>query len=538
MSLRIAWACHPRNVSLGIAAQVFVYVGTIILYIVNWFFTQRIIRAQHPRFGWSKPYRVLHRLAIVCLILTLFMLVVGAIQQFFTLNTNTLQIDRDLQLAGQTYFAAFCFAPIIVLIISLIVPRQGTEKFGAGRLRINIAILILATTILSAGQIFRCVTTWLPPTPLRGAQGRPLDSPWYYSKACFYAFNFTTEILIVIFYAVVRVDLRFHVPNGSKKAGDYSRKRDSMYNVNVMGDENNLKRQSKAPTVGSNRSNETLHEYESSLFDDTRTLADSLRYPSSVLEIDPKSGHWKIKRLSQAASMSSLRHSNMSQSSIWDPTRNTWVDGDAPPVPALSADWPLRESQLHRGQIPVMEHQNRSSKSPATSSKANGVDTPDVEKGDAIDDAIRKLEANSEVNKPPPGYDAITPVGKAAPVNTKVPYQPSTDIPRKHVYAPSTTNSDLPKKHDYATQNTDLPTKHDYSASHTSGSYTTASSDLPKKHNYAPVEDRPSPPQSSHSREDMSIDTEAAEREFARFSFEASPRNPSFSESERDHERK
>jgi NADH:ubiquinone oxidoreductase subunit 6 (subunit J) len=171
MTLRIAWVFYPRNISLGIAAQIFVYVGSIILYIVNWFFAQRIVRAQHPRFGWSKPYRIIFRAAIGCLILCLFMLIVAAVQQFFTENNTILRIDRDLQLAGQTYFAAFCFAPILAVTLSLIFPRQGTERFGAGRLRNNISILLVAACVIFFGQIFRCVTTWLPPKPLRNAQG-------------------------------------------------------------------------------------------------------------------------------------------------------------------------------------------------------------------------------------------------------------------------------------------------------------------------------------------------------------------------------
>lgn len=52
---------------------------------------------------------------------------------------------------------------------------------------------------------------------------RPInDPPTYYNKACFYIFNFTMELAVVILYVVVRVDRRFYVPNGSKGPGDYS----------------------------------------------------------------------------------------------------------------------------------------------------------------------------------------------------------------------------------------------------------------------------------------------------------------------------
>lgn len=52
---------------------------------------------------------------------------------------------------------------------------------------------------------------------------RPRNDPaWYHSQACFYIFNFGIEIIVVYLYVLVRVDRRFHIPNGSKGPGDYS----------------------------------------------------------------------------------------------------------------------------------------------------------------------------------------------------------------------------------------------------------------------------------------------------------------------------
>jgi NADH:ubiquinone oxidoreductase subunit 6 (subunit J) len=545
MSLRIAWSQHPRNINLGIAAQVFVYVGTIILYIVNWFFAQRIVRAQHPHFGWSKQYRILFRAGIGCLILSLIMLVVGAIQQFFTLNPNTLRIDRNLQLTGQTYFAVLCFAPIVAILISFIVPRHGTEKFGAGRFRNNIVILLAAAAVLSVGQIFRVVSAWLPPTPLRNAQGQIIEAPWYYSKACFYTFNFTTEFLVIFLYAIIRVDLRFHVPDGSNKAGDYSAKTksthnssDSSHTVDVLGKEKDLKRVSRPLSIRSAASNETLHQYENSLFDDTATLADSLRYPSTILEIDAKSGNWKIKRASRATSVSSLRHSvttpsNLSQSNLsrnsstWDSVRHTYINDDAPPIPNLgNADWPLRESQLPRFQVPVMEHPNRSSRSPASSSRLVAR-TPDVEQGDAIDATIAKLEANSTAKKSPSSDDAIPPSIKRNRNSTSSRH----DYKHRYIAGPSSSEMpDVPEKYEYdsgvATSSSELLVKHGHSPS----SYTTAQSELPTNFDTSPVTEVTSRSQSSCGG---TMNTEEAEREFARFSYEA-PRSLSDTEKEKE----
>ncbi|KAF1978333.1 hypothetical protein BU23DRAFT_651014 [Bimuria novae-zelandiae CBS 107.79] len=551
MVLRIAWSCYPRNISLAIAANVFVYVGTIILYLCNWFFTQRVVRAQHPRFGWSTQYRIIHRAGIVALILALFMIIVASIQQFFTLDQTILRVDRRLQLAAFTYFASFTLAPFFLLAFSFVMPRKGTEKFGAGRLRNAIAVLFFGTLILALGQCFRTIAAWLPEIPVRNARGQPNPIPWYYSRACFYCFNFLTELLVVIFYAIMRVDLRFYVPDGAKKPGDYRAWRESQYNVAVVGSEKRLKRQSG--TTGSIRSvmsHETLHEYENSVFEATRTLADSLRFGPSIMETDDKTGRWKVKRQSTNGSIrSSLRPSTRSQSSLWDPTRATLIDQTAPPVPSVPQDWLLRESQLHVGQMLVLKHhRNRTSRSPNGSFCLSAEQTPDMEKADAHALAINKLEGKTT----PPDYNSVAPATPKKSYQPQSP-QPSADIPKKHTYTPAAgPTSDIPPKKDYRSssppssdilyKNDDAPTS---PTSGTGSTYTTAQSDIPPKKDCYASPEVMVPPLSprrrasstySHGRP-ASFDTEAAEREFARLSSKAAPREGSTDEEGKSGER-
>lgn len=423
MSLRIAWACHPRNIGLGIAANVFVYVGTIILFMINWFFVQRIVRAQHQRLGWSNAYRVFHRGALVVLIITLIMLIVSSIWQFFTANDTKLHVFRVLQLIGQTYFTVFCIAPAVLVLISILLPRREIEKFGAGRLRVNITILLIAVAILTTGQLFRCVITWLPQTPVRNASGQQTNVPRYLSKACFYVFNFTTEILVVIMFAVVRVDLRFHVPDGSRISGDYSGRNsrvnlNSRSNVNVNSQANpramanekrNVCEAPIVPMMHRNSSTETLHKYETSVFEDSHTLADSLKYGGSTLEIDGKTGAYKVKR-SSIGSISSTHGSTYDSSfSSQCPTpgnsseRAVKFFDEAPPVPDLPANMysqpprfsttpDLRSNPPSRRGTPNPPSRRGTPK--RTFEIANhGLN--DMDAGGAVTDALAALEHNS-----------------------------------------------------------------------------------------------------------------------------------------------
>jgi len=411
MSLRIAWACYPRNIGLGIAANVFVYVGTIILFMIDWFFVQRIVRAQHQRLGWSTPYRIFHRGALAVLIITLIMIILVNIWQFFTASSTKLHVFRALQLTGQTYFTVFCFAPAILVLISGLIPRTEIEKFGAGRLRVNIIILLIAVAVLTTGQLFRCVIAWIPQTPVLNSASQPVSQPWYLHKVCFYVFNFVTEVIVIIMFALVRVDLRFHVPNGSRVSGDYSG-RNSRVNLNSASNvdshlslSHSIKKKGlpcEAPIVPMsqrNGSTETLHQYEKSIFEDTHTLADSLQYTGSTLKVDRKTGNWKVKRLS-GTSVSS-RSSNYSLADTVSPTKLAFNDrsikfaDDVPPVPEIPSEWPLPSHRPSHSSISHSSSLSRISTPKKTFEIANhGLN--DVVVGSAIDNALAALETNSE----------------------------------------------------------------------------------------------------------------------------------------------
>lgn len=214
--LRIVWATRPTKIPVAIAAQIFVAAGVVLLYVINLIFAQRVIRAAHPRNGWHPLLSHLFTAIYILIVVSLIMLITATIQSFYTLNSNTKRIDRAILLYGGTFYAIVGFLPFPLVLGGLIIPRKTrVEKFGTGRFRSKIAILLSSAFLLCLGATFRVGTSYKTPRPLN-------KPPAYYDKACFYIFDFTVEILVIILYVVVRVDRRFHVPDGSKGAGDYS----------------------------------------------------------------------------------------------------------------------------------------------------------------------------------------------------------------------------------------------------------------------------------------------------------------------------
>ena len=215
--MRIVWANRQTNVNIGIAATIFVAAGVVLLFAINTVFAQRILRAMHPRVGWHSAIRAVFIGLYSLIVISLIMLITATVDSFFTLNKNTKRIDRDIQLYGQTYYAFLSFLPIPMVLLSLLFPRATrTDKFGSGRHRNKLWILLFSSTLLCLGASFRTGTNYLSPRPRS-------DPAWYQSKACFYIFNFSIEIIVVYAYIFFRVDKRFHVPDGARGPGAYSR---------------------------------------------------------------------------------------------------------------------------------------------------------------------------------------------------------------------------------------------------------------------------------------------------------------------------
>ncbi|CRL28282.1 Protein of unknown function DUF3112 [Penicillium camemberti] len=215
--MRIAWACHPTNARIAIAAQIFVAAGVLLLFILNLLYVQRMFRAVYPVVGWSRPLSLAFKALYALVVVTIIMVITCVVQSSYTLNPNTLRIDRDIQLYGQTYFAIISFLPLPLLLSILLSPnRKQIQQVGSGSAVAKVFIVGLVGSLLCLGASFRAGTSWMPPRPIT-------DPAWYHSKACFYIFNFTIDISVVAIFFVGRVDQRFWVPNGSSKVRHYRR---------------------------------------------------------------------------------------------------------------------------------------------------------------------------------------------------------------------------------------------------------------------------------------------------------------------------
>ncbi|KAI8956225.1 hypothetical protein F4801DRAFT_586311 [Xylaria longipes] len=217
LGMRITWATSPHVANIAIAAGILTQTGSVIVFIVNLILAQRVVRAYHPRFGWHPATTSALWFLVGCTVASLIMVITVTVQSFFTLDADIRRSDRIVQLFGGTYMAVLAFLPLPIVALAALLPRAGkrVEKFGAGRWRSKVWLLLFTSALATLGAAFRIYTGYAP---------RPASNPaWYHGRACYYCFNYVTDLIISAAYLFSRFDRRFIVPNGAKGPGDYGK---------------------------------------------------------------------------------------------------------------------------------------------------------------------------------------------------------------------------------------------------------------------------------------------------------------------------
>ncbi|KAK6819716.1 hypothetical protein PG987_016199 [Apiospora arundinis] len=212
--MRIVWASNSRNVQIAMAANILTMAGTVIAFIVNLYFTQRIVRGFHPKFGWSTPARLIFRFLVGGVVASILMVIAVTVQSFYTLDASVIASDRIAQLFAATFLATLAFVPIPVLIAAAIIPKRfQKEKFGEGSWAGKMVLVLFTSTLLSLGAWFRVSTNYA---------SRPLNDPaWYHGRAPYYCFNYVVDLIVTYTYMIFAFHRRFHIPDGAKGPGSY-----------------------------------------------------------------------------------------------------------------------------------------------------------------------------------------------------------------------------------------------------------------------------------------------------------------------------
>ena len=194
-------------------------------------FAQRLVKAQHPRFGWSGAVSAAFLIVGVVSILAIALLVAGVSVEVFAPDASALQIASGLQIFGTIWLALLAALPVLLVGSSTLARRlphirntKTTDKFGEGSMRMKIVVVVASGILLSVGAWYHAVTTLrYPPTRLQAHGSDKSDQqPAGLTKACFYTFAFALPVAVSFLWLFKRCDKRFYTPDGVKGPFSYA----------------------------------------------------------------------------------------------------------------------------------------------------------------------------------------------------------------------------------------------------------------------------------------------------------------------------
>lgn len=170
----------------------------------------------HPKLGW-------HPLFSYFTLFLIWSVPAVIIINITTLSISLFSVGHESRMAsaeralmfGSGWNIMLSIMPLLILLAAGAIPTmRNPERFGEGSLANKVALLAYASTTLAVGAAMRASAM---------ANPAPSDTQSViFGKALFYSTGFMLEILVVGLYALARIDLLYHVPNGSYRPGDYS----------------------------------------------------------------------------------------------------------------------------------------------------------------------------------------------------------------------------------------------------------------------------------------------------------------------------
>ncbi|CAI7570377.1 unnamed protein product [Penicillium bialowiezense] len=131
-AIRIAWACHVTNISLAIAAQIFVAAGVLLLFILNLLYAQRMFRAVYPGLGWSRAFswafKALYGLVVVTIIMVITCVVQSASFRAATSWMPPRPVTDPAWYHSKACFYVFDFA-IDIMVVALFFVARVDRRF-------------------------------------------------------------------------------------------------------------------------------------------------------------------------------------------------------------------------------------------------------------------------------------------------------------------------------------------------------------------------------------------------------------------------
>ncbi|KAF2621184.1 hypothetical protein BU25DRAFT_354898, partial [Macroventuria anomochaeta] len=186
--MRIVWIFRISDIRIGIASQILLQAGVILVYVGALLSAASLLRVHVKCLPWLTPFLI--TLSIVTIISFVANLV-STIVSVHTLQDHVRQTCRDVQRVAATYLVFLTFISVLMLVVVFHVlwTRQKISRISEAKTAGFIFSFVSIVCLLMAS--FKAGVIWKNPSPL-------FSPAWYLSLSSLYSFELGPELLVTL----------------------------------------------------------------------------------------------------------------------------------------------------------------------------------------------------------------------------------------------------------------------------------------------------------------------------------------------------
>lgn len=185
-------------------------ISTILLFLLNFHLAKRMVGLFNIQLSlWARAVvDSCLKISVLAMFAVIFLLNTIGVASFEFKSSNLQDATTETSLVQTS--AALLFVLGLAFVGSVILVRVSADRPRIDRLIAKTTIFLVGAGLLTmSGHLIRMVATFFIWKPIVGS-----STPVILSKAIYYSTGFGFEILIIVLYAVMRVDLLFTSPVG------------------------------------------------------------------------------------------------------------------------------------------------------------------------------------------------------------------------------------------------------------------------------------------------------------------------------------
>lgn len=187
--MRIVWMFRISNIGIGVASQILLQAGVILLYVGTLLSAVSLLTVHFGKLPWLTTMLV----SLSTMTITLFIAnLVSTIVSVYTPQEHVWKTCRKVQRIAATYLVFLTFVSVSILVVIFYIRWKCRKDARTQSKQMSTCLSITFASIVCLFMAgFRAALIWKDPSPL-------FSTTWYLSLTCLYCFEMGPELFVTL----------------------------------------------------------------------------------------------------------------------------------------------------------------------------------------------------------------------------------------------------------------------------------------------------------------------------------------------------